>query len=408
MTSSICSRPHRIHTYIDHIKTRIRRQIKRLLKILFCLISKSNNNISRQRDISLQPSYFIHKNLELFDCISAKHLFQNNIRSRLQWHMDMRTHFWFVFMEIKKFIRIMRRIRRRISEPYKTVKSKDTFAYFHKFWMFIDDLSEKHDFLYSVIKMMLHFLENILYLKMFLQSSCIWHNTKRTKLTTSCTNRHIRGLRIFLKELICSLWYNTRIFIHNLSIIRNLISEFFHHQREKTRIIYPKQQLNIRMFFCQIIEEGIECMVYIHNIPYHLFDLRKFFVHLLRRDTKHIRVTRHNISHKVSRVHESGYFFITQNIIDCFISEIMLHHTSCDPYLLGRIDLLDLSRDLILRLLTYTTSIKNHKLRLINRLDIFPVTVRQNGFYPCSIAIVHLTPKDQYMEFHKRHKVTKK
>jgi hypothetical protein len=80
-------------------------------------------------------------------------------------------------------------------------------------------------------------------------------------------------------------------------------------------------------------------------------------------------------------------------------SQIMLYHTTSNPNLLMWSDFLEFACYFIFRFLSYRTCIKNHNISLRDVLYKFPTTICQNRFYPSTIGIIHLTTKDQYMEF---------
>ena len=183
------------------------------MKILLCLSWESKNNISCDRDRSLERTNLINKSITLLCWISTEHFLEHGIWSWLKRNMNMWTKLWFSLMKSQKLIRIIRRIRRSISEPLQTFQLQNLLYNSQEIWMLIHDLPQKNNFLNSISKMNLCLFNDLLNRKPSLQSSSERYNTISTKLITSSWNWDISGLIMSIHTWVDPLWNNCWIFI---------------------------------------------------------------------------------------------------------------------------------------------------------------------------------------------------
>ena len=180
--------------------------------------------------------------------------------------MNMRTELRLIFMQGEKFIRIVGRIGRSVSQSFQAFKLQKLFYNGQKIWMFIHDLSEERDFFDSICKVNFSFVDDLLHRKPFFQPTSIRNDTIGTKLITATRNWDISGLIMLVHAWVDVLRDNSGIFVRKFLIIAYLIAQPLQHQRQKTSIINTEKQLNIRPFLGKRMKKWIESMVDSHNI----------------------------------------------------------------------------------------------------------------------------------------------
>lgn|GEM_PF-2754931 len=87
--------------------------------------------------------------------------------------------------------------------------------------------------------------------------------------------------------------------------------------------------------------------------------------------------------------------------------EIVLDHTSSDPYFLIRTNLFELARDFVFRFLSHRTGFEDDDICFFYIFCMRKTAVLKHCSYPCTICVIHLTSEGQDVKFHLNCKVRK-